>query len=222
VTALSLTNTVLLPLGLGLLGFVEPCTIGSSLFFIKHMEGRNAGGKLAEVGLFAVTRALFIGALGVLAVALGATFLGLQKAAWIVLGAVYFGLGVLYVAGRAGPLMVALGPSLSRLSGLRGSAGLGVLFGLNIPACAAPLILALFGAAAAGGASGATFAMGFVSLALFGMALSLPLIIAVLFAPARQAVDWIAGLSRRARVCTGVVLIGLGLWSIGFGLFVSV
>ncbi|MDE2495830.1 MAG: hypothetical protein KGL97_18170 [Alphaproteobacteria bacterium] len=218
-TAVSFTSAVLLPFGLGLLGFVEPCTIGSSLIFVKHMEGRNPNSKLAEVGLFAVTRALFIGALGVLAVALGATFLGLQKGAWIALGAVYVGLGVLYVTGRAGALMVAFGPSLSRLSGLGGSAGLGVLFGLNIPACAAPLILALFGAAAAGGASGATLATGFVSLALFGLALSLPLIVAVLFAPARQALDWIAGLSRRVPFWTGVVLIALGLWSVSFGLF---
>lgn len=218
-TALSLTSTVLLPFGLGLLGFVEPCTIGSSLIFVKHMEGRNASGKLAEVSLFALTRAFFIGALGLLAVALGATFLGLQRGAWIALGAVYVGLGVLYVTGRAGALMVTLGPSLSRLSGLRGSAGLGVLFGLNIPACAAPLILALFAAAAAGGASGATFVAGFVSLALFGLALSLPLIVAVLFAPARQALDWIAGLSRRVPLWTGIVLIALGLWSVWFGLF---
>jgi cytochrome c-type biogenesis protein len=221
VTAFNPTSTVLLPFGLGLVGFVEPCTIGSSLIFVKHMEGRNAGGKLAEVGLFAITRALFIGALGVLAVALGTVFLGFQKAAWIALGTVYVGLGLLYVTGRAGALMVTLGPSLSRLSGLGGSAGLGVLFGLNIPACAAPLLLALFGAAAAGGASGASFATGFVSLALFGLALSLPLIAAVLVAPARRALDWIAGLSRRLPFWTGVVLIALGLWSVWFGVFVK-
>lgn len=218
--AFSLTNTVLLPLGLGLLGFVEPCTIGSSLIFVKHMEGRTAGGKLAEVSLFAATRALFIGALGVLAVALGTAFLGLQKAAWLALGVVYVALGLVFVIGRAGALMVSLGPSLPRLAGLGGSAGLGVLFGLNIPACAAPLLFALFGSAAAGGASGASFAMGFFSLALFGLALSLPLIVAVLFAPARQALDWVASLSRRVPVWTGILLIGLGLWSMWFGLFV--
>ena len=210
----------MVPFGLGLLGFVEPCTIGSTLIFVKHIEGRDAGGKLAEVGLFAVTRGLFIGALGVLAVVLGSAFLGFQRAAWIVLGALYVGLGLLIVAGRAGMLMVALGPRLAWLSGLRGSAGLGVLFGLNIPACAAPLLLALFAAAAAGGSSGASFALGFVSLALFGLALSLPLVVAVLIAPARQALDWIAGLARRAPIWTGLVLIALGLWSVWFGLFV--
>jgi hypothetical protein len=29
-----------LPLGLGLLGFIEPCSVGSSMLFIKHLEGR--------------------------------------------------------------------------------------------------------------------------------------------------------------------------------------
>ncbi|MDE2166326.1 MAG: hypothetical protein KGJ66_08305 [Alphaproteobacteria bacterium] len=220
-TAFTLTSTVLLPLGLGLLGFAEPCTIGSTLIFVKHMEGRSASGKLAEVSLFAVTRALFIGALGVLAVALGTAFLGLQKAAWIALALVYVGLGLLFVTGRAGPLMVSVGPRLSHLSGLGKSAGLGVLFGLNIPACAAPLLFVLFGSAVAGGASGATLATGFLSLALFGLALSLPLIVAMLFAPARAALDWLAGLSRRAPIWTGLVLVALGLWSMWFGLFVK-
>lgn len=173
------------------------------------------------MSLFALTRALVIGAFGVMAVALGAEFLGFQKAAWIALGAFYVALGMLYATGRAGALMVRLGPSLRRLAGLRGSAGLGVLFGLNIPACAAPLLLALFAAAAAGGAGGATFAKGFLTLAVFGVALSLPLVVAVLIAPARRALDWIAGLSRRMPLWTGLVLVILGLWSIGFGLFVS-
>ncbi len=93
-----------------------------------------------------------------------------------------------------------------------------MLFGLNIPACATPLLIVLFGAAAVGGVS---FARGFTSLALFGLALSLPLIVAVLVPSARRALDWIAGLSQRAPLWTGVVLIGLGLWSIGFGLFAS-
>ena len=61
-------------------------------------------------------------------------------------GALYALLGVLLLAGRAGVLMVAIGPGLRKLSGLRGAAGLGVLFGLNIPACAAPLLAALRGA----------------------------------------------------------------------------
>ncbi|MPZ32999.1 MAG: hypothetical protein GEV13_18745 [Rhodospirillales bacterium] len=218
-TEFGFINLLVLPAALGLLGFVEPCSIGSSLIFIKYLERKEAARRLTETILFAVTRALFIGGLGILAVLLGTAFLGLQKGAWILLGAIYVFIGSLYLAGRAQVLMRSVGPSLASLSGARGSVGLGVLFGLNIPACAAPLLLILLGAAAAGGATGSTFLGGFVSLAVFGLALSLPLVLAVLFAPARAALDWLAGLSGRMPFWTGVVLTVLGLWSIGFGLF---
>lgn len=217
-----LVNSVLIPVGLGLLGFVEPCSIGSSLVFIKFIEGKGAGPRLAQVGMFTAIRALLIGLLGVIAVGLGSAFIGFQKGAWIALGAIYVLIGLGYATGRAGLLSRSLGPSLARLSGLRGSAALGALFGLNIPACAAPLLVALLATAAAGGASGSTLTAGFVSLALFGVALSLPLVVAVLFEPARGALDWLAGLSRRVPFWSGLVLIGLGLWSIGFGMFAQI
>lgn len=219
VTEFGLINLLVVPAALGLFGFIEPCSIGSSLIFIKYLERKEAARKLAETVLFAATRAVFIGASGVLAVLLGTAFLGLQKGAWILLGAIYVFICSLHLAGRAQVLMRSVGPSLASLSGARGSVGLGVLFGLNIPACAAPLLLVLLGAAAAGGATGTTFLGGFVSLAVFGLALSLPLVLAVLFAPARRALDWLAGLSARVPLWTGVVLVALGLWSIGFGLF---
>src|SRR5260370_29182049 len=107
---------VALPFGLGLLGFVEPCTIGSTLVFIKHIEGLDRGEKLIEVGLFAITRALFIGALGVTAAMLGTAFLGFQRGAWIALGALYVVIGTVYVIGCAGALMIAAGPTLLRPS----------------------------------------------------------------------------------------------------------
>jgi len=209
---------VLLPVGLGLLGFLEPCSIGSTLIIVKYLEGKNAATKLAQVGIFAGTRAVFVGLLGMLAILLGTAFAGVQRGAWIVLGAIYVLLGVLYVIGKIGLLMISVGPSLARLSDLPGSAGLGIVFGFNIPACAAPLLLALLSTAAARGAVGATLASGFVSLALFGLALSLPLVVAVLFEPARRAIDWLAGLSRRLPLWTGILLIALGSWSIWLAL----
>jgi cytochrome c-type biogenesis protein len=219
---LSLVNFVLLPIGLGLFGFVEPCSIGSALVFIKHLEGRHAAAKLMHVTVFALVRAVFIGLLGALAVLLGSAFLGFQKAAWMLLGAVYIAIGLLYLSGKARALMVTIGPRIGRLSGLQGSMGLGALFGLNIPACAAPLLFVLFGMAAASGVAGGTLAIGFFWLALFGLALSLPLLLAVLFKPARRALDWVAGLSDRLPFWTGVLLIALGLWSIAFGLLVDI
>jgi cytochrome c-type biogenesis protein len=220
-TTFDATRSILLPIDLGLFGFVEPCSIGSTLIVVKQLEGKSAADKLAQIVVFAGTRAAFIGLLGVLAVLLGTAFLGFQRTAWIALGILYATLGVLYLTNRIRPFMVLLGPSLARLADMRGSAALGVLFGLNIPACAAPLLFALLAAAAAGGAVGATIANGFVSLVLFGLALSLPLIVAVLFEPARQALDRLAGLSRRLPFLTGLVLVVLGAWSIWFGLFIE-
>ncbi len=217
-TEFALGSTVLLPVGLGLLGFIEPCSLGTTLLVVKQLEGSSAGRKLTQVGVFAAMRSVLVGLLGMLAVLLGAPFLGLQRGAWIGLGAVYMTLGLLYLSGHIKPLMVSLGPSLNRLKTTRGSAALGVLFGLNIPACAAPLLVALLGSAAAGGAAGATLTTGFVSLGLFGFALSLPLVLAVFFAPTRRAIDWLAGLSGRLPIGTGLLLIAVGLWSIGFAL----
>jgi cytochrome c-type biogenesis protein len=216
-----LFQLVILPVGLGLLGFVEPCSIGSSLVFIKCIEGQSAATRIAQVGVFALTRALFIGALGALVALIGTAFLVLQKSGWILLGLLYIAIGAFYVFGKGGVLMGTLGPSLSRLVGLRGSIGLGFLFGLNIPACAAPLIFALLGTAAVAGSIGGAVMTGFLMLGLFGLALSLPLVLAVLWEPGRGLLDRLAGLSVRVPVVIGLVLIGLGLWSVYFGLFVD-
>lgn len=215
-----LLDLVGLPIAFGLFGFIEPCSIGSTLIFIKLIEGKSAAQKFAQITAFALGRAAFIGLLGVAAVLVGGAFFGFQKAAWIFLGALYAALGVAYVSGRIGALKRSIGPGLARFSDVRGSLLLGMLFGLNIPACATPLLIALLASSAAGGARGVSAAQGFIALALFGLALSLPLIVAALYAPARRALDRFAALSVRMPVWTGWVLIALGLWSIWFGLFV--
>jgi cytochrome c-type biogenesis protein len=216
-----LFQLVALPLGLGLLGFVEPCSIGSSMVLVKVIEGQSAATRIAQVGAFALTRALLIGALGALAALIGTVFIDLQKSAWILLGLLYIAIGAFFAVGRAGFLTRSFGPSLSQLAGLRGSIGLGLLFGLNIPACAAPLIFALLGAAALGSSGSGAVLLGFVSLGLFGLALSAPLVLAVLWQRGRRLLDWLAGLSIRVPLVIGLVLIGLGLWSVYFGLFVD-
>ncbi len=219
---LGLFQLLALPAALGLLGFVEPCSIGSSLLFVKYLEDRSAAEKLRHTALFAVTRAAFIGALGVAAVAVGAAFVSFQKGAWIALGAAYALIGVLLLSGHARAVMVTIGPGVAKLAGARGSAAMGFVFGLNIPACAAPLLAALLGAAAASGASGAALGAGFVSLGVFGAALSAPLVAAVFFERARRVLDWIAHWAGRFPKWSGVVLILLGAWSIRFGLFAEV
>lgn len=215
-----LTN-LLLPIGLGLFGFIEPCAIGTTLLLIKLMEGKPTAAILGQVVSFALARALFTGLLGVGAALIGRAFLDFQRSGWLFMGSVYIAIGILYLTGRVGWLMRTIGPKLANMGDIEKSAALGVFFGLSIPACAGPLLLALLASTAAG-ASGRGLFWGFASLALFGFALSLPLVVAVLFKSARRGLDWLATLSSRVPRWTGVVLLALGLWSAWFGLFVSI
>lgn len=217
-----IVQLVVIPFGLGLLGFIEPCSVGSTLLFLKYLEGKPTSARLMQTVVFTVTRMLFIGALGMLAVLIGSAFVGLQKGAWVVLGSVYVLVGLAYIFRRVGWMNVSVGPNLHRLSGVRGSVALGLLFGLNIPACAAPLVFALLGMAAARGVGSDTLTAGFVSLASFGLALSLPIVAAVLIAPGRRLLDRLAGWSGQWPIWTGLLLVALGLWSIGFGLLAEV
>ena len=212
---------VALPVGLGLFGFIEPCSIGSSLLFIKSVEGKSAADKIAQIGIFMLIRALLMGALGLAAIGIGASFLGFQKSLWIAFGVIYTVVGIAYLAGKSHSFKVSLGPALSRFSTIKGSAALGTLFAFNIPACAGPLIAVLLGLSAARGAGGAQLIQGFISMALFGLALSLPIAAALFFSRARTALDRLANLSRRMPRWTGAALVLLGLWSIWFGFSVA-
>jgi len=217
-----LISLVLFPLALGLLGFIEPCSIGSSLLFLKYVEGREAVDRVAHTVLFTLTRATFMGGLGVMAALIGAAVLGVQKVGWLFLGAVYVVLGVMYVTGKAGSLARRVGPRLNRLSGTRGAIGLAVLFGLNVPACAAPLLFAVLGSATVSGASGVSqVGRGFLSLAVFGVALSMPLVVVVAWPRTRRLLDRLSSLSARVPTWIGLLLVVFGLWSLYFGLFVS-
>lgn len=217
-----LVALVLFPFALGLLGFIEPCSIGSSLLFLKYVEGCEAVERVAHTVLFTLTRATFMGGLGALAALIGATVLGIQKAGWLFLGAVYVVVGVMYVTGKAGSLARRVGPRLDRLSGTRGAVGLAVLFGLNVPACAAPLLFAVLGSATVSGSSGLSeVGKGFLSLAVFGLALSMPLVVVVAWSRARRLLDRLSRRSARVPTWFGVLLVVFGLWSLYFGLFVS-
>ena len=82
-------NMFLLPLGLGLFGFIEPCSIGASLLFAEYLEGKETSHKLMQVSVFALVRALLMGALGLAAFWIGMSFLGFQRGVWIVFGIIY-------------------------------------------------------------------------------------------------------------------------------------
>jgi cytochrome c-type biogenesis protein len=208
---------IILPIAFGLFGFIEPCSIGASLLFIKALEDRQES-MVRQILIFAVTRAVFIGSFGLLAAFAGSFALGFQKAGWTALGLLYLVIGLFYVTGKAARLSRIFGGLFNTISKAGGGAGLGVVFGLNIPACAAPMILALVSTTAVS-ARGLTEA--FVSLALFGFALTLPLVVVAFWQPGRDLLMKLSGLSARIPIWIGLLFVGLGVWSMYFGLFVD-
>jgi len=212
---MDLVYLIVFPVALGLVGFMEPCSIGASLLFLKSVEGNPPALKITQAIVFTLTRAVFIGALGAAAALVGIVFLQFQRAGFILLGALYVGLGLVYLSGYSSTLMARIGPDLSRLSTVRGSAALAVFFGLNVPACSLPLLAAVLGSAAVAGP--AKIAQGFFTLALFGLGLSLPLLLALAIGPAQRVLESLMAYSRRVPVIVGVLFVVIGIWSIYFG-----
>ena len=93
----------------------------------------------------------------------------------------------------------------------------GLAFGLNIPACAAPILFGLMGAATASGSA----LTGFVAMAVFALALSLPLLPLSVLPRLARPLDRLADWLRPRRGILGGVFVALGLWSVWFGLFVQ-
>jgi cytochrome c-type biogenesis protein len=211
---LDILHTLALATGLGLLGFVEPCSVGSHLIFLKFLDQLSPRQRWVQTLVFTAVRALFMGLLGVLAALIGARFLGLQQGLWVTLGSFYIVLGLVYLGGGAPWIIRHTNRWLPRLAPTTGGVGLGAVFGLNIPACAAPLLAVLLGGAAAQASSGGGVAYGGGSLLVFGLALSSPLLLAVFTRVGRRMLTAIARLAGRLPRWTGAVLVALGLWSI--------
>ncbi|MBI2227731.1 MAG: hypothetical protein HYU46_01375 [Deltaproteobacteria bacterium] len=166
---MELYQITLIPIAFGLLGFVEPCSIGANIIFLRYLQARNAG-KMLEAIKFTITRALFLGLIGLLVGVVGQPMRTGTYSYSLLLGVIYVVLGILGLWwSYRGTSLASL--DLGRLLPREGAFPLGVIFGLTAPACSLPLFLALLGLGAIKGAW-----VGFISLFLFGLALSAPLI----------------------------------------------
>ncbi len=165
-------SLLVLAIGLGLLGFVEPCSIGANMVFLGHLREKGKGTRLRETAKFALSRSVVLGLFGLSISFLGSSVFAAQKGFWLLLGLLYLALGVAVILNARFRWGMFGRVSLRRLLPEREdrSLGLGLLFGLNLPACAYPLMLALLGPGAVSGPL-----LGFVALFVFGLALSLPL-----------------------------------------------
>ena len=214
---ITLTQLILLPIGLGLLGFVEPCTIGGHLLFLETQNQRTPREKISAVALFVVVRALVAGLAGALIAFLGQKLIAAQTGIWLIFGIIYLAIGLAFLAGRAGLIKQRISLAPAAWKKAQNPLVLGLAFGLNIPACAAPILFGLLGLAATTG----TIVTGFIMMFLFGLFLSLPL---ALFAAIPKLASWLERLGSRMkqmRLVIGLVFVVLGLWSIWFGLYVD-
>lgn len=208
-------QTLLLAFGLGLLGFVEPCTIGAHMLFLGSQRARPMGQRLKAAMVFLLARLVVMGGFGGLIVVLGQRLIGVQTGAWLIFGAIYLGLAIF--AGWDKSIRRQIGFAPERWKAASNPLVQGLAFGLNIPACAAPILFGLMGAATVSGSA----MTGFVMMAVFSFALSLPLvplsIVPSLARPLDRLADWL----RPRRWLLGAIFVGLGIWSVWFGLFVD-
>lgn len=208
---------ILIPIGLGLLGFIEPCTIGGHLMFLGTQEHRSRMEKINAVLVFIVVRTLVAGLFGAFIAFLGYKLIGIQTGLWLVFGLIYLTIGLVYLFGRAGAIKKQINLAPSTWKRAQNPAVLGLAFGLNIPACAAPILFGLLGLAATTG----TLLSGFMMMAIFGLSLSLPLIV---FAVIPKLTAWLETFSQKMKRMPrilGSVFVLLGIWSVWFGLYVD-
>ncbi|MBO9422810.1 sulfite exporter TauE/SafE family protein [Labrenzia sp. R4_2] len=210
-------QTFSLAFGLGLLGFIEPCTIGAHLIFVNRQLQNPSEYRLAAVSTFILARVIVMAGFGGAIVMLGQLLIGVQTGFWLVFGVLYLALGLFMIAGldRILRRKFEVAPERWRIAGNPLLQGLA--FGLNIPACAAPILFALIGTVAVTGSP----VSGVVLMGTFALALSLPLLPLTVWPRSAGFLSRMADWLRARRWILGLVFILLGIWSIWFGLFVD-
>lgn len=206
---MELYQMTLIPIAFGLLGFIEPCSIGANIIFLGYLQAHERG-KVLEAVKFTVTRALFLGLIGLAAGVLGQSLRIGTYSYSMVLGFLYIFLGFLALWwGYRGTGLAGL--DLGRYFPKGGAVPLGVIFGLSAPACSFPLLLALVGLGVLKGAW-----VGFLTLFLFGLALSAPLLWIARSERADEILRRLGKVVLRAPYIPGLVLIFVGVITILF------
>lgn len=208
---------ILLPVGLGLLGFIEPCTIGGHLLFLDTQNDRSGREKLNSVLTFITARSVVAGLFGALIAFLGQRVISAQSGIWLIFGIIYLVIGLAFLTGRVGFIKQRVNLAPAAWKRARNPLVLGLAFGLNIPACAAPILFGLFGLAATAG----TVVTGFGMMFLFGLFLSAPLAVIAVSPGLAASLEIFGAKLKRMQWFIGDVFVFLGLWSIWFGLYVD-
>lgn len=200
---------IILPLLLGLLGFIEPCSIGINAIFLAHINKLDAFKRVGEAALFMLIRALVLSILGISIAFVGSTLFTFQTYFFIILGVFYIilGFGYIYTI-RRGISFFKI--NLNRFGKNGNVIVMAIVFGLIIPACAIPLVLALLGRSLLLG----DLIGGFLSMFIFGIGLSLPLFIISFSKKAGNILKWMSAKVEKVPYVAGIALIIIGIVTI--------
>jgi cytochrome c-type biogenesis protein len=197
---------VLIPALFGLIGFVEPCSLGINGIFLNRIKGFEKTRRISETLIFTFVRGGFLALAGLSAAFIGSKIITVQSSFFLILGGVYIILGALAIMNRYRPIF-KYEINLSKYMRNKGSIALGFIFGLIIPACAISFVLALVGKSILLG----NLLEGFISLFIFGIGLSLPLVVISCFDQSNEIITKISEKARRIPWLAGMVLIVVGL-----------
>ncbi len=202
----------------GLGGAFTPCTLGVNLVMINYLTDKSKAQRIAQWTQFAVSRAAMMAVIGLIIGWLGQIITSFTW--WFQMGVniLIIVMGVMFIMSRHKPVMRGLDFTGNRsLDQNMSPLALGTLFGLNITACIAPLVLALLAQTVLVG----NWWAGGLALFLFGIMLSVPILVAVFN---DRAALWIGRMSAKYRSIyypiIGGVLIVLGLAEIALSMYV--
>lgn len=123
------------------------------MLFLSTQQERGLRQRLGAVLIFLLARLVVMGGFGGLIVLLGQRLIGVQTGMWLVFGAIYLSLGVVIIAKADKRLRRRVRLTPDRWKFADAPLLQALAFGLNIPACAAPILFGLIGAESVSGSA---------------------------------------------------------------------
>lgn len=198
---------LIIPVGLGVVGAFTPCALGINALFLAYLAGKSRAARLAQAGVITGVRATFLMSLGLFFGLFGQTIATFIRGYQQVIALVIIAVGVAFVLSAFVDLPM---PRLRLVRGGGGTGGamaLGAAFGLSIPACTSPLVIGLLAQTVLVG----DWAIGALTLFLFGVGMSLPLMaVSAIESFNRSLVEWSRRWRTPAYVAAGGLFIVLG------------
>jgi cytochrome c-type biogenesis protein len=207
---MSFYATIILPFVFGLIGFVEPCSMGINVMFLSSIDRTRSAKRFKEIAVFMLVRALVLALLGLSVAFAGNRLFSLERGFYIILASIYLTIGLLMIFSKS--LLARLrNVRIAQILGLDFKEGalkrLGLIAGLTIPACAIPLITVLLGQNLLFG----QIFTGFITLFVFGLALTVPLAVLSAFKRGIILLGWIAERAGNLRIAGGIILVIIGV-----------